>query len=267
MLLGSFLVASLNSPVYLSIPVQDEKVVDRFLEGLEGLFAVMARQPASGGWFSFEQDFYQLKGNKGQVIRCNGLKFGPVRFRIFWARIGKGLYIASKPYILDDLLAADKGEAAADRGPPAHAMVRMRPENWDQVLTDFRLGWAENNRQACLNNLGPLASVGRAVNASFATDVKDDAEAAVKRAAEIHRQADRLHGVHFFCPEGGQYVLGPNGKVMACSVHGWARAPRQAAAPTESAALGKLLRQFAGMTTTLTFLEDGLHAVVTIDRK
>jgi len=54
---------------------------------------------------------------------------------------------------------------------------------------------------------------------------------------------------------------------VTCSVHGSARAPQQAAAPAENSASSKLLRDLSGMTVTLTFLEDGLHAVVVIDRK
>ena len=54
---------------------------------------------------------------------------------------------------------------------------------------------------------------------------------------------------------------------MTSSIHGTALAPRQASAPAQDQPLGKLLSSFAGLEATLTFLEDGLHAVVTIDRK
>jgi hypothetical protein len=54
---------------------------------------------------------------------------------------------------------------------------------------------------------------------------------------------------------------------MTCRIHGSALEPRQAAAPAEDQSLAKLLSTFAGLSTTLTFLEDGLHAVVTIERK
>jgi hypothetical protein len=50
-------------------------------------------------------------------------------------------------------------------------------------------------------------------------------------------------------------------------MHGSALAPRQAAAPAQDQSFGKLLSTFSGLEATLTFLEDGLHAVVTIDRK
>ena len=61
--------------------------------------------------------------------------------------------------------------------------------------------------------------------------------------------------------------IAPGGKAVTCSVHGSALAPRQASAPAQDQSLGKLLSRFAGLEATPTFLEDGLHAVVTIDRK
>jgi hypothetical protein len=266
-----FLISSLTSPTYLSLPVQDAKVVDHFLEGLDPLFAALARQRERRDRFGFAQDFYFLKNDRSVVVRGNSVGFGPVKFRFFSARIGNGFYVASKLFILEDLAALEaakkKDPAKVDRGPVAHAMVRVRAENWDKVLPDYRLGWAENNRQACLDNLGPLSSIGRSFTAS-GLGKRDAADrSAAELGTEVHRLADRLHAVHFFCPEGGRYELSPDGKAITCSLHGSALAPRQPSAPAEKGVAGKLLRQFGGMTATLTFLEDGLHAVVTIDRR
>ncbi|MBM4047644.1 MAG: hypothetical protein FJ279_21265 [Planctomycetes bacterium] len=246
----SLLVTSLNAPVYLAIPVQDPKVVDKFLEDLDRLFAAMARRSMRAGIFQLDQDFYHLSSTDGRATRSFGLQFGPLKLRFFYERIGNAFYIASKPFILDDLKVAS---AASDAGPVAHAMARMRPENWNQVLPDFRLGWAENHREACLNNLSPLSNVARAFTS--------------KDAAQAHSQADALYGVHFFCPEDGQYVVSADGKSVTCSVHGSPAAPRQLPAPGQDTALGKLLAGLAGTTAALTFHEDGLHAVLTIDRK
>jgi hypothetical protein len=164
--------------------------------------------------------------------------------------------VASKQFILDDLAAA--AQQKTDGGPTAHAMVRVRPEHWKEVLPAFQLGWAESSRVACLNNLGPLSSVARAVSASGDGPVKPE---------QVHRQADELHAVHFFCPDGGQYVVSADGKQVTCSVHGSAAAPRQLAAPAKNSPMGRLIKDFGGLTAELTFLEDGLHAVVTIQRK
>lgn len=259
------LIAALNSPIYFSIPVQDAKVVDEFLAGLGESLAVLARsKEMADGFFGIDQDFYNLPGGQAKNFRAYSFRFGPLKWRFFWGRIGKGLYIASKPYILEDLLACENEKVkagAADHGPVAHGMVRLRPLNWNRVLPDYQLGWAENNREACLHNLGPLSSLGRALT-GFAPG-----RSATELDKEIRQLSSRLYGVQFFCPEGGRYAITPDGKNATCSVHGSAMEPRQQFLPSEKSKLGKLLNEFADLTIALSFLEDGLHAVVTIDRK
>jgi hypothetical protein len=259
----AILAASLNSPLYLSIPVQDAAIVDRFLESLDPLFTNRIR--VGDGLSGFEQDFYFLRKDRDAVVRGNVLRFGPVKVRFFSGRIGNAFYIAitNKPFILDDLVALEaarkRGELkSADAGPVAHAMFRIRAENWNQVLPDFRLGWAENNRVACLDNLAPLSSVACAVSAARGRPTD---------TAEALRTAERLHGVRFICPEGGSYCITPDGKKCTCTVHGWDREPRQQSAPLDAGPSAKLMREFAGMTGTLTFREDGLQAVLVIERK
>ena len=258
----SFLVASLNAPVYISVPVEDTEIVDRFLDDLDELLAEMAAQPQRGGWFNLGFDFYRVPlGDDDDRSRCYNVQFGPVKWRLFFARIGDGLYIASKRFILEDLAAADKQPVEGrqvDRGPSAHAMVRVRPEHWKEVASAFQLGWAEESRHSCLKNLGPLSSVARAAAASNQSSAS---------AAQIADQADALHGVHFFCPDGGRYELQPDGQSVICSVHGSVLAQRQMPAPAAGSPAGRLMEDFGGITTALTFLEDGLHAVVTIQRK
>jgi hypothetical protein len=43
--------------------------------------------------------------------------------------------------------------------------------------------------------------------------------------------------------------------------------PSQLSAPAAKSPLDKVLKDFNGLTAELTFLEDGLHAVLTIERK
>jgi hypothetical protein len=271
----SSLVSLLNTPFYLSIPVQDPKIVDDFLAMLDPMFAVAARKLERSGQIQYEFYKFQSKQDPRVIFRGNALRYGPIKGRLFSARIGNTFYLTSKPHtLLEDLVAAHKREQiqvqsteepkTRDAGPIGHAMIRVRPENWNQVLTDYRLGWADNNRQACLNNLGPLASVARAFTAPLNKLENTELDALSQRACQ---QADRVHGTHFFCPEGGTYRLAPDGKTMTCSVHGTVLDPRQPTAPSDRSGLGSLMTHFKGMTTTLTFTEDGLRAVMTIERK
>ena len=251
-----FFVAALNAPVYVSVPVQDAKIVDDFLARLDGFLAQVSREKEPfGRFFRVEQDYYQFPGGKGKDFRAYGVRFGPVKWRFFWGRIGDGLYLASKPFILEEVMAVDARKGGADPGPAAHGMVRLRPQHWQRALADYKLGWAENNREACLNNVGPISSLTRGLNAGG------------DQKKEIEHLAERLYGVHFFCPEEGRYETAADGKSVVCSIHGTAASPKQLAAPAASSRLGKLLDEFADMTLALTFLEDGLHATVTIDRK
>ena len=88
-------------------------------------------------------------------------------------------------------------------------------------------------------------------------------------STEVCRCADRLHGAHLFCPEGGVYERtadGQDGDVQHSRVRPCL--PQQAAAPAQDQALGKLIGSFAGLEATLTFLDDGpCMAVLKIDRK
>jgi hypothetical protein len=61
--------------------------------------------------------------------------------------------------------------------------------------------------------------------------------------------------------------LSADGKVCSCSIHGSAAAPRQGLAPDPTSSPSRVLQDFGGLTATLTFLEDGLHAVFVLERK
>jgi hypothetical protein len=260
MLWIALLVGSLNSPVYVSVPVANGEVVDDFLARLDDFLIML---PHERGWefFRLDHDFYQIPTGDAS-IRTYAVSFGPVKWRFFWQRIGNALYVASQRDILEDLAAihSQGGPRSKKTGPTAHALVRLRPQHWNQVLDHYRLGWEENNRWACLNNLGPLSSLSRAIAASRQPNSKPLTN------AELDEAAARLFDVRYVCPDDGQYSIAAQGAVT-CSSHGSAAAPRQTISPAPTSNLGKLLDEFADISLSLTFLEDGLHAVVDLERK
>jgi hypothetical protein len=273
-LLALMAVASVNSPVYVSVPVRDAQVVDRFLEQTDAAWAAFTRRGRRGRFrLDLEEDFFKFNLTTGETARGFGVRFGPAKLRFFWARIGDGLYIASKPFILEDLAAMHKAGArpGADDARPAatgHALARVRADNWNEVLEDYRLSWAENEREACLNNLGPLSNVSRALSARPPGGGGDtpppNGEARNRAVLEL---AERLHAARYFCPEGGAYEVSPDGLSVSCAVHGGALTPRQTTAPSERSAAGRTMRTLSGVTATLTFMDEGLHAVLTVERK
>ena len=263
---------SINSPVYLSVPVADEKVVDDYLDWSDAALSYAARNERRGRWISFEYDFYKYKLSTGQPARAFGLRFDPARINFYWARIGRGVYVATKPFILEDLAALHAQGPPAAAGPPAtpdgdlsgHGLARVRAGNWNEVLPDFNLSWAENEREACLNNLGPLASAARALTAVAEGTQPPAGEALDRGTVEL---AERLAGARFVCPEGGAYRVSADGRQVSCGVHGTAADPRQPAAPSDQSPAGRTMRGLSDLTATLTFMDDGLHAVLVVKRK
>jgi hypothetical protein len=252
-------ISAIDAPVYVAISVRDCVVVDRFLNQLDKLLAKATRGPTNGDMLSIETDFYLLS-DTDQRVRCFAIGAFGLRFRVFAARIDKALYLTSQPFVLHDLAQqyttepAPQGVPSADTA--AHFLVRIRPRKWSRVLDDYRLGWAEGNRRSCLHNLGPLNGFARAY------DLPSD------RLLDV---AEQLNGVRYFCPEGGQYHWVPSdagapGR-MCCTIHGSASHPRQSQAPIAGSRIDQLLAELQSMTAALTFTDEGLRAVLRIERK
>jgi hypothetical protein len=218
------------------------------------------------------QDYYTADRSNNESPPADGdasenrartytLSFGPIKWRFCWSRIGNGLYIASKPHLLDELSAAHQQQASAPppESPPimGHGLVHVRPTHWRRILPQLQLGWAENQRISCIRNLGPHMSVARALQAEHG--------GAPPTAEQIDALAFKIYGMAMECPEHGRFELSAGESQVACSVHGSAIAPRQPLRPSPDSRLGALLGGLTDVRLNLAFLEDGLHAVVEID--
>jgi hypothetical protein len=264
-----FFAGTLSTPAYLAIPVKDVQVVDDFLAHVDA--ALAARVPTWRDHLfgtQLQGEFYHLATKGNVAARSLGLRAGPARYRVFWARIGDGLYIANQPAILDDLHTAYRARLkapSAEHGPTAHAMLKLRPTNWSLALPGFQLGWEESHREACQRNLAMLSAAARAF--SFTPPVSTAALDQADRQRLVLKYAAKLHGCDFACPDGGRYVLSEDGKSFSCTVHGSADQPRQPEAPLPTSAAGALTGNLTDLTIALTFAPDGLHAVLTISRR
>ena len=78
-------------------------IVDDFLNQLDKVLAKVSRTPIGDGFFSVETDFYRLP-EEDQRVRCFAIGGFGFRFRFFAGRINEALYIASQPFVLDDLV-------------------------------------------------------------------------------------------------------------------------------------------------------------------
>jgi len=244
----------------VSIPVKDAKAVDEYLDEMDKFLLAQRKNLRAGGivWRR-EADFYRVPFPAPHTIRCLAISFAGLKWRVYWGRIGDGLYIATRPFILEDIAAAHAEGKKAVASEPAHAVLRVRPENWRQVLPGYNLGWAEGNRVACHANLDMLANVDRGWN--------DRKTKAGPPSAELLGRVAHVYGERPFCPDGGTYDLSADAHECRCSVHGGHNDPRQPAEPTAASPTGRVLKSFTGLTATVRFEEDGLRVVVTVDRK
>lgn len=253
---------SLTNPICVSIPVNNADIVDRFLVEVDQRLAELPK--------SFEQfirtEKYQVKLND-KTVRVWGVKIFGFNFRVAWVRLGNWLVLTNQPTMLEELAGFysklpaqpavnDKAVAGDNAG---HAQFRIRPEAWNAVLPGYQLGWEENHRAACEINQQQIASLARGYPELVS---KDGAT-----TPELLQRVNQVYGTRPYCPDAGTYRITPEGQ-CECSVHGMVHVnPRQLLAPAPTSDTVKSLAHFKGMAATLTFLEDGLHAVVTIERK
>jgi hypothetical protein len=270
---------SLTHPFCIMIPVKDAKIVDDFLNEIDKRFAQDWSHELDR-FVHIEQ--YQVKMGDKQV-RIYAIKILGITLRFCWCRAGDVLMIANQTQVLEETMAKAKADEKQMIG---HAMFRVRPERWNAVLADYRLGWEENQRAACVVNETRIANVARA----WPELLGPDGTVTPELLNEVHR----IYGVKPFCPDGGNYQVHALNQLglrqnlrqvfrrprneeqrsveadhfdCECSIHGTPNAPRQLLAPTEESATAKTLSTFGGLKATLTFMEDGLHGVVVIDRK
>src|SRR5262249_38335143 len=138
------LIGAMDTPIYLAIPVQDEKIVDEFLDKLDPLMAKVVRFDSDkvDSEVRFKQDFYKTRLANGSMTGRWRLQMGRAKGRLHYARIGNAFYIATKATkrpILEDIALLEKArgkEKAAPADDPeanAHVMLRIRANNWNEI--------------------------------------------------------------------------------------------------------------------------------------
>jgi len=249
--LGLF-IQSLTHPACAMIQVKDPKIVDDFLEELDRRFA---NDWTGDQWFIKTEQYKVKLGDK--QVRVVAIKVLGLALRVCWCRMGDVVVVANQVQVLQDLDAQLKQHPRGKPGEVCHAMFRVRPENWRTVLADYNLGWEEQYRAACQVNQQRVVAIARA----WPELVNADGTA----KPELIEKVFAVYGVIPACPDGGSYRV--HQQVCECDQHGTPATPTQRLAPADSSATAKALRAFAGLRASLTFREDGLHAVVTIERK
>lgn len=263
--LVAVLASSLNAPVYLSIPVQDAEIVDRFLSKLDDFLIRLINQPElrrgfPAGFLNINHDVYGVGDESTREFRAYAFQFGPLTWRFYWGRIGNGLFIASKPYLIQELRRASQatsGRSELDQSPSSHAMVRIRPQHWNRILPHFQIGWAEAQRRSCLHNVSFLSSAARGLTSASGRPAVDADMSKIKQLTRT------LFHIEPHCGADGKYTVTNEGTGVCCTAHGCQNLPRQAnGQQTELAAFAESLTD---VQLQMTFTEDGLHTIVTFE--
>jgi len=256
-----FLLASVNVPIYAAVDVRDPAVVDRFFRDLESTLrhgSTPINMIGSG-------DYSKIVLDGGRIAHSFVLAIGPVKFRMFWARIGESVFVASKLRILQDLWELDgkhNDDESSNSRPPAHGIIQLRPKHWHHVLADLRLGMDENCRQICLNNLGSLTVFARALAKLRETG----ADQPVLPGDILAGLSEYPHlGVGRACTQGGMYSFHTDDASVWCSIHGSPKSPLQPSSHI-GAAPDVLPENIATVTAALKFLEDGLHGELIVEK-
>lgn len=290
------LLASLNRPVYATVSVNDSKLIDRFLDQLE---PILAKADFVGrGMTSF--DYSRLQANSELTIHACSWQFGPAKFRLFFARIDDTFYLSTRKSVIEAIFSYSRrnyvpisnsqqgkelecGHANGsilgaptsrrlpnDKSAPSNEELARKSqiafevnhENWNKVKADADLLWLDNNRRSCLKNLAPLTVLARAL-----ASLSDDGNLLPGDLANAAHSQSSL-GAKALCPDGGVYNFDAASGNVFCSLHGGLGQSRQIVKPAQHAnASNVLLNSLKRSCASLTFLEDGLHGELVVERK
>ncbi len=263
------LLASLNRPVYASLSLNNPAIVDKFLDILEPMLA--KANPVSRGFNAF--DYSRLRSKPDLDIHNCSWQIGPAKFRLFFARINKSLYLSTQKSVIESiyLFMRSRSEVGVSISPKgsleglvgkAQALFEINHQNWRKVKSDSDLLWLDNSRRACLKNLAPLTVYARA-----AASIKGTGDLL---AGDIVGASTKnpVHQATALCPDGGVYKFDATTGNVFCSVHGGLGQSRQAVQLSVNAnAANVLLDSLKRSYASLTFLEDGLHGELVVEKK
>ena len=251
--------AALNLPTYVTLGLRDPAAFQRLLDGLLTMARALEDQQDESArmnqWFSF--DAYDLPEYGGHPVHALGIKLlGLLKWRLFFTVLGDRLVVASKEFVLRDLVDLFAARPAAPptgttNSPTASLRFLLDRRAFDRILADVHLSWAEHARRACLGN---LPAVEAAVLAS-GTGTLDDAR---------HWSLSR-RGHAFFCPDLGEYRLDPDTGRVSCSLHGDRWTPRQSQVPNALPKSAAFLEKLGPATVDLSFTPEGLKTHVRLE--
>jgi len=246
-LIFGYLGSAINLPTYLTVKVTDRAKAE---QSIPGLFQALAPGRDADGEFSVET--YSIEDHNGKPIYVAGFNLWILKLRLYSAVVGDRLVIASRRDIVSDLMDASARGGGAK--VPAHAgsmEMSVYRSAFRQLEETVNLGWQEDLRHACHNNL-PLASI-LLTSLGLPPD-------------SLGTLVAGLRGYQPYCPSGGRYVVDGTTGSVACTLHGTVRGPKQPPASDRGSKTMELVNSLERVNARLAFTPEGLMTTVDIRR-
>lgn len=245
--------SSINLPIYAVLDLKNEAVAGQFIE--EGL-KLASRQSAAqnrGGRRETAVERYAAAPHGSHAVQTLVLRLFIVKIRLYYTMAHNKLVVATKRYVLDEVLdALDVKASGTVPRTEANLRVNVQPPAFQQLRSVVQTGWQERMREACLKNLENVRVLAELYGATSSTALTE--------------MARRIDGVSLRCPNQGEYRYDTERGIPYCTVHGDWNHPTQPAGVQETEGLVRFLASLKLLSVDFSFTPEGIRSKVTLDR-
>ena len=246
-LIIGYLGSALNLPTYLTVKVNDAAKAEH---AIPDLFRMLG--PSNGRDDGFSVETYSIDDHRGKPLYVANFNLWVLKLRLYSAVVDDRLVIASRKDVVTDLLdASAKGAGAKVVKNEGNLEMSVYRSAFKQLEETVNLGWQEDLRHACQQNL-PLAAI--------------LLKTMGLPPASLESTVAGLRGYQPYCPSGGHYLIDERSGVVSCSVHGNRGKPKQPAAGDVSSPTLNLVNSLERVNARLSFTPEGLMTTVEIRR-
>lgn len=238
---------ALKMPMYATIDIENR---DQAAQMLDRLSREVVLKGANLGGITITSDAYRLPDYKKHPLYVFSVQAYAVKMRLHVAVVGDQIAVATKPEVLRQVI--DASEAAiAPRVATAHWLLRLNRKALVRAYDDFQLYWEEKARMACHRNISSIFNLHQLYGVPM---------------DQMPRLAEAKYGVHYFCPDDGQYRFDAERNQVVCTVHGNREHSRQEPLPDRKTSFSRFIESIDEVTAALRFENDALIATIEIAR-